>query len=114
MNLIKQEEEDLGEEEEINREVIGRVCHQIKTVRRNKRGERIPVILNTVPIYHDENLIALFGIYVDMRKQVSLERSLQRTIAEKDTLLQEIHHRVKNNLAVVVSLLDLQILQEEN
>lgn len=114
INPMITEEEYLEEAEEINREAFGRVSHQIKTVRRNKRGERIPVILNTVPIYHDENLIALFGIYVDMRKQVSLERSLQRTIAEKDTLLQEIHHRVKNNLAVVVSLLDLQILQEEN
>src|SRR5690625_7797039 len=111
INPMITEEEYLEEAEEINREAFGRVSHQIKTVRRNKRGERIPVILNTVPIYHDENLIALFGIYVDMRKQVSLERSLQRTIAEKDTLLQEIHHRVKNNLAVVVSLLDLQILR---
>lgn len=106
--------EYLDEAEEINRQSFDGVSHQKKTVRRNKKGELIPVILNTVPIFHDESMIALFGIYVDMRKQVSLERSLQRTIGEKDTLLQEVHHRVKNNLAVVASLLDLQILQEEN
>lgn len=106
--------EHLHEAEEINKNASRGISHQQKTIRIDKQNERIPVILSTVPVLYEKKVIAVFGIYVDMREQINLENKLHRTIQEKDTLLQEVHHRVKNNLAIVLSLLDLQILQEEN
>ncbi|MCG8372344.1 MAG: hypothetical protein MI700_02370 [Balneolales bacterium] len=45
---------------------------------------------------------------IDITELKNEQFQLSRTVEEKDTLLMEIHHRVKNNMAVISGLLELQ------
>lgn len=55
----------------------------------------------------------LFSIF-DITARVEAERELKTTIEEKEYLIGEIHHRIKNNLAMVTSLIDLKTQEIED
>jgi PAS domain S-box-containing protein len=72
-----------------------------------KDGSEFPVEIGLNPIETDEGPMVLSAI-VDISDRKHKEESIRAALKEKDILLGEIHHRVKNNLQIVHSLLDLQ------
>jgi len=85
----------------------GRQARQLIGLRKDGAQFPVEVVLRSLEI---EGVNLTSGVIRDMSEQSPAE-DLRRRLQEKDALLGEIHHRVKNNLQVVSSLLNLQANQ---
>jgi PAS domain S-box-containing protein len=74
---------------------------------RHRDGTVIPLEIGLSPIRHD-GVISVLATIVDLGTRQTEQRQLEAMLREKTVLLDEVHHRVKNNLQVITSLLSLQ------
>jgi two-component sensor histidine kinase len=86
------------------RQLITPIQHLTEATKNLTQGE----LEQNVSVNTNDELETLAESFNEMTENLRL------TIEEKDTLLKELHHRVKNNMQVVTSLLRLQSKQIDN
>lgn len=77
---------------------------------RRKDGSEFAVEISLSPLRTERSLLVI-SIIRDITERKVAENKLRASLKEKEVLLKEIHHRVKNSLQIVSSMLNLQMGQ---
>jgi PAS domain S-box-containing protein len=106
----------LKEEEHVNifeMAVHGKLINQIYC-NEKKEGGKYWVSANISPIRDARGDIAgIVEIQEDITQRLSDQKQIEHDLREKELLLQEIYHRVNNNMQIMISLLNMQINRTE-
>jgi len=73
------------------------------------------VVFHKAPFSNAAGQVAgLIGVILDISERKQAEEEIKQQLAEKDTLLKEVHHRIKNNIASIGGLLSLRLQSVNN
>ena len=80
----------------------------VETRLKRKDGRIIDVLLSSTPIHRGDLSKGITFTVLDITERKRAEEQIQRDLKEKEILLKEVHHRVKNNLQIITSLIRMQ------
>ena len=81
--------------------------HRFEWIHTKANGENFPVEVWLTAIKYQDKLL-INTTWRDLTEIKKTEAKIQNSLLEKETLLKEVHHRVKNNMQIITSLLSLQ------
>ncbi len=88
---------------------------EVEFINYRKNREEFWVNISMVPVTDNEgNHTHWVAIGRDVTEEKKYQEEIKASLSEKETLLSEIHHRVKNNLAVVSGMMQLQAFETVN
>lgn len=107
-DFLVDEEVDLFKQRFPMFKVTGAV-HDIEFHMKHKNGHTVTVNFNGQIGYDAWGKVErTYCNLVDITKRKEMEENLQASLAEKEVLIREVHHRVKNNLAAILGLMDME------
>lgn len=110
--------------DQTNEEVFHKIITEIRNTRKpkqfratikNRFNELLSLDITFGPMFNKcGKLTDLLIIANDLTELEEYRKNIEKNLHEKEILLQEIHHRVKNNLAIISALLELQAFKSES
>ncbi|MBN2735877.1 MAG: PAS domain-containing protein [Spirochaetales bacterium] len=86
-------------------DTVYNICHAINF----DNGIKKLLSVNASPILNEKKEFnGMLAILQDITESVRIQDAMEKSLKEKETLLQELYHRTKNNMQVICSMLNLQ------
>ena len=119
-NIIGKTDTDLGNNHYLKHETIAKRSEFFDLARLNKttteyedfledgNGNKVWKLRRFTPVFDNNNFQYMISYGLDISEMKNQESQIKESLEEKESLLGEIHHRVKNNLTLVLGLIEMQ------
>lgn len=98
----------------LNKSITTSQIVRLETVRLNREGQRLNVIIYGVPVNLDSQTIGIFGVYVDVTHMKDVEEELKVRNAELDNFVYKVSHDLRAPLSSILGLVHLAALPGNN